>query len=107
MAARLITPDARDLPTCTQQTVAFPPPLSSLGPLVNAEFAEEQRQVYERLQRWPLHRLKQAGLVLLGLVGVKRGAYFGKAIIKLQAAAGGELPFYRLGWVLLAGSPPL
>ncbi len=52
-------------------------------------------QVEARLRSWPLGRLRSEGLVLLELRGAKRGAYFGKAIVRLTAAGGGELPFHR------------
>lgn len=60
---------------------------------------EEKRQVAERLQQWPLGRLRSEGLVLLGLRGAKRGTFFGKLVLVFRAEQGGELPFNRFSWV--------
>ncbi len=49
----------------------------------------------ERLRVWPLGRLRSEGLVLLELVAARRGSYLGKAIVRLTAGDGGDLPFHR------------
>ncbi|KAG2481971.1 hypothetical protein HYH03_019078 [Edaphochlamys debaryana] len=65
------------------------------APLVQMELEEERRQVEARLRSWPLPRLRSEGLVLTDLRGAVRGSYLGKAVVRLTAADGGELPYHR------------
>ncbi|GLC67816.1 hypothetical protein PLESTF_000610500 [Pleodorina starrii] len=69
--------------------------VARFAPLVQMELDEERRQVEERLRVWPLPRLRSEGLVLVGLRATRRGSYLGKAIVRLTAEEGGELPFHR------------
>eukprot|EP00798_Chlamydomonas_sp_ICE-L_P018412 gene18412-24886_t len=54
--------------------------LNRFGPMVQAEMDEERRVGNERLKNWPLQRLQNEGLVLLGLRGKKKGNFFVKAV---------------------------
>ncbi|GIM05113.1 hypothetical protein Vretimale_9531, partial [Volvox reticuliferus] len=86
-------PAAARLPIAVRRAVdAY---VARFAPLVQMELEEERRQVDERLRVWPMGRLRSEGLVLTDLRAVRRGSYLGKAIVRLTAADGGELPFHR------------
>ncbi|GIL65861.1 hypothetical protein Vafri_19510, partial [Volvox africanus] len=86
-------PAAARLPIAVRRAVdAY---VARFAPLVQMELEEERRQVEERLRVWPMGRLRSEGLVLTDVRAVRRGSYLGKAIVRLTAADGGELPFHR------------
>ncbi|KAL6763891.1 P-loop containing nucleoside triphosphate hydrolase protein [Haematococcus lacustris] len=83
--------------------------IARMGPLLEAELAEEQRVVRERLAAWPLARLNAEGLVLLGLTARRDGDYFGKVVLCLFTP-GSDLPYHRFAsgdLVTLCRSNPL
>ncbi|KAG2444932.1 hypothetical protein HXX76_001668 [Chlamydomonas incerta] len=86
-------PAAARLPADTRRAVDGY--VARFAPLVQMELDEERRQVEERLRQWPLGRLRGEGLALTELRGARRGAYLGKAVLRMTAADGGELPFHR------------
>ncbi|KAG2448507.1 hypothetical protein HYH02_006398 [Chlamydomonas schloesseri] len=89
----LAPPAAAQLPAATRRAVdAY---VARFAPLVQLELDEERRLVEQRLCHWPLGRLRSEGLALTGLRAARRGSYLGKAVVRLTAAEGGELPFHK------------
>lgn len=78
--------------------------------LVDLEWKAEGEQITQRLTEWPLARLTEEGLTIVGLRAERVGDYFGEICMRFAPSAGGLLPqheYQRGNEVLISQGAPL
>lgn len=77
--------------------------------LIGMEWQEEERQMRQRLEEWPLSRLVKQGVAIFGLKAQRAGFFFGEPSIKFSVP-GSDLPqhdFQRGDEVIVSDGSPL